>query len=863
MAEPKEIGTVWTLGCEVFVEDALTADVQEIKVNDIVLSANIFTEGLSVEVGSDKVNAMDLDVRISMDGLKTYIIDSQIVPYEEVLKITDFSPEATNEKRYASSANTSKKIIDSVGELEGRVNVAEGDIDALGKRVDDLELKGTGGSGDGFWYLNEQDGKIHTDHGIVVHGDAIVEGDTSSGGSGEDVVVGIQGVRVNGTTHYDEDGDGVVDLGTIESGGGLTSVSWGDIQGTPPSVSTFNNDVPYVTDEELKPLGEEIELLSSMWHLDENGNLVTDKQVLIKNNLIIEGDTSSGGEGEDTPSGGISGVKVNGVTYYDDNGDGVIDLGTISGGGGTADLSNYYTKAESDARYLALSGGTIASSSTDTPLTIKNNNASGAWIGFNNASGNLGYVGYTYEKKLHCYDENGVARIVVHSNNIGSYAMKWMGPGGGRDLNTFSYDAGVFGASSATNAPSGLFAYAVLNLPYRRVAEKTDFMAQILIPNGDETDTNMYFRTSLADSWNPWRKVISTDDDGYIYGLGGYIDIQYADEINRYGGNLHLQHRGGVGATGSGTGGTTTGHILMCAYGGNVLIGTATDDASHKVQVDGALKVYETSQRRLYTRINSAGVQCGVNTSLYTGGWNGGVTVGADNSSIGYVAGAYLEGGTLFKIFYGGTSFSNASIVIDGFSGHVGIGATTPVEKLDVNGNIQVGASMLLYSGTSNPYIRFKLNGNIWYCQAYTTNGTDGIFLGSTSSKSLKVDASGNVYCPQNLIVSGDTSSGSDIRFKDVIKNKIIKIEHIAKAPLFTFKWNDREDDSVHLGSSAQYWENIAPWLVKGEDFKTLDYSTLGVAMGISLAKKAVNHEERIKALEKEIKRLKEEMIHG
>lgn len=95
--------------------------------------------------------------------------------------------------------------------------------------------------------------------------------------------------------------------------------------------------------------------LTDLWHLDENGNLVTDKQVIIKNNLIIDGDTSSGGEGEDTPSGGISGVKVNGVTYYDDNGDGVIDLGTISGGGGTVDLSNYYTKGEADARYLASS----------------------------------------------------------------------------------------------------------------------------------------------------------------------------------------------------------------------------------------------------------------------------------------------------------------------------------------------------------------------------------------------------------------------------------------------------------------------------------------------------------------------------
>ena len=98
------------------------------------------------------------------------------------------------------------------------------------------------------------------------------------------------------------------------------------------------------------------EPFASYWELDSSTNtLSTTYQVLIKNSLVVEQDTSSGGEGADTPSGGISGVKVNGVTYYDDNGDGVIDLGTISGGGGTADLSNYYTKAESDNRYLASS----------------------------------------------------------------------------------------------------------------------------------------------------------------------------------------------------------------------------------------------------------------------------------------------------------------------------------------------------------------------------------------------------------------------------------------------------------------------------------------------------------------------------
>ena len=121
-------------------------------------------------------------------------------------------------------------------------------------------------------------------------------------------------------------------------------------------------------------------------------------------------------------------------------------------------------------------------------------------------------------------------------------------------------------------------------------------------------------------------------------------------------------------------------------------------------------------------------------------------------------------------------------------------------------------------------------------------------------------DSNTRLYVDGNLVVTGDAASGSDLRFKDVIENKTIRIDDIANAPLFSFKWNDRDDDSIHLGTSAQYWESIAPELVSGKDFKTLNYASLGVAMGIALAKKNINHEERIKILEDEIKVLNQEL---
>ena len=106
---------------------------------------------------------------------------------------------------------------------------------------------------------------------------------------------------------------------------------------------------------------------------------------------------------------------------------------------------------------------------------------------------------------------------------------------------------------------------------------------------------------------------------------------------------------------------------------------------------------------------------------------------------------------------------------------------------------------------------------------------------------------------------SGQRDGNLKRSLRSYLEDKVLDIKRIAEAPLFTFMWNDRNDDSIHLGSSAQYWENVCPWLVSGEDFKTLNYATLGVAMGISLAKKTVNHEERIKELERKVESLETE----
>ena len=76
------------------------------------------------------------------------------------------------------------------------------------------------------------------------------------------------------------------------------------------------------------------------------------------------------------------------------------------------------------------------------------------------------------------------------------------------DCNTL-YDAGLYlCGSSATNTPNDLKYGTLFVMPYRRAYGNAipDFCAQIFIPNGDSSDPSLFYRTSLQNTWNEWRR---------------------------------------------------------------------------------------------------------------------------------------------------------------------------------------------------------------------------------------------------------------------------------------------------------------------------------------------------------------------
>lgn len=103
----------------------------------------------------------------------------------------------------------------------------------------------------------------------------------------------------------------------------------------------------------------------------------------------------------------------------------------------------------------------------------------------------------------------------------------------------------------------------------------------------------------------------------------------------------------------------------------------------------------------------------------------------------------------------------------------------------------------------------------------------------------------GEVYMYQDLTVDGaiymmgDPVIASDMRYKEIVQFVSLSNDVIADAPIFKFYWEDKNDNKLHIGTSAQYWEEVDSDFISynprnGKLY--LDYLGLTVAMGQSNA---------------------------
>lgn len=118
----------------------------------------------------------------------------------------------------------------------------------------------------------------------------------------------------------------------------------------------------------------------------------------------------------------------------------------------------------------------------------------------------------------------------------------------------------------------------------------------------------------------------------------------------------------------------------------------------------------------------------------------------------------------------------------------------------------------------------------------------------------------GDVELENGRVYAREFKNTSDIRKKNVQSGVEMAISAIADAPLFKFTWKDEIDyTGIHVGTSAQYWKTILPEVVTSDKkgYLSMQYDVIALLASVTTARKVVDHETRIKQLEKENEELR------
>ena len=124
----------------------------------------------------------------------------------------------------------------------------------------------------------------------------------------------------------------------------------------------------------------------------------------------------------------------------------------------------------------------------------------------------------------------------------------------------------------------------------------------------------------------------------------------------------------------------------------------------------------------------------------------------------------------------------------------------------------------------------------------------------------MEINLATNAVTFAGVVTASNISTSSDARLKTRIADISLPIAKIAAAPLWRYR---RKDTGVmDVGSTAQYWGAILPELTRTDEqgWMSLDYGKTALLASVSLARKADDHEARIKALEAENARLREKI---
>lgn len=346
--------------------------------------------------------------------------------------------------------------------------------------------------------------------------------------------------------------------------------------------------------------------------------------------------------------------------------------------------------------------------------------------------------------------------------------------------------------------------------------------------------------------------------------------------INGSAASQPLMVRGIVGQDGSGTVGE-----LYLQYGANnaVYFGNA---GAYTISADGSY----------YNGKSNTANTLATTRTIWGQNFNGGANVSGNMTGVGNIdmtGNLRLKGSANFgnKINFGDgdyvylheatddvlTLYASKGINLNSNTGTI----IHNVDILPSTSNARrLGSATINYAGVHSRQLINNTEALMWIWQAtnheiaFATNAVERMRISAAGTVAINItspSSEAKLHVGGNIVATGgitalSSSSTSDMRLKKVIRDITLDIRQIAGAPSFIHAWRDAAEygGGEFAGSSAQYWLRVLPQAVSGKQWLALDYGKTALLSAIALARRSETHEQRIRRLEKENERLREQI---